>query len=258
MKIIFFDVGQGDSALLTFPDNKTMLIDGGDKRFAFDAGEFNIAPYLKRNGIKTLDWVVISHPEIDHIGGIPFMINNFKIGKIIETGIEKDSEIYKELESVIKKKEIPVELKFAGTMFGENDLYRIYILSPTRELISQNYSNTNNYSIVMKVVYGKNEFLFTGDIDGGIERKLERYGGFLQSDVLKVAHHGSKISSTYDFLNKVKPKYAIISLDEYNIYNFPDASVVSRLNNVNAKVIRTDVNGAVLFKTDGRKIVRMR
>jgi competence protein ComEC len=258
MKIIFFDVGQGDSALITFPDNKTMLIDGGDKRLSFDAGEFNIAPYLKRNGIKTLDWVVISHPENDHIGGIPFILNNLKVGKVIETGIEKDSEIYKELEGVIKKKVIPVEMKFAGTMFGENDLYRIYILNPTRELISRNYSNTNNYSIVMKVVYGNNDFLFTGDIDGSVERMLARYDGFLQSDVLKVAHHGSKMSTTYDFLNKVKPKYAIISLDEYNVYNFPDTSVVSILNNVNAKVIRTDVNGAVLFTTNGEKLVRMK
>ncbi len=258
MRIIFFDVGQGDSALITFPDNKKMLIDGGDKRLSFDAGEYNIAPYLKRNGIKFIDWVVITHPESDHIGGIPFIIKNFKIGSVLEMGVKEDSEIYKELENEINAKNIPRKQIFSGMRVNDSELYRIYILHPTKEFISEIYRNTNNFSIVIKIVYGESEFLFTGDIESFVEEMLMRYNDFLQSDVLKVSHHGSKTSTSSDFLSKVKPKYAVIPLGEYNIYNFPDSSVISRLKTINTEVIRTDLNGSAVFTSAGKKLVRVR
>ena len=111
---------------------------------------------------------------------------------------------------------------------------------------------------MIKIVYGNTDFLFTGDIGVDVERLLAGYGDFLESSILKVAHHGSKYSTGSDFISKVKPEYAVISLSEYNIYNFPDSSVVSKLNKYNAEVIRTDANGAAVFTSNGKNLVRKR
>ncbi len=257
LKVVFFDVGQGDSALLRFPDDRYMLIDGGRKSFSYDSGLYTIVPYLKRNGIKHIDKVVVSHPDADHIGGIQTVVRSVSVGKVYESSAEKSTRIYGELETILTERQIARQTVSGGMRLGDSDYYRIYVLHPPI-MFRPDAENVNNYSLVIMVVYGERRFLFTGDIEVYSEKMLERFGDFLKSGVLKVAHHGSGGASSEAFLQRVKPQYAVISAGEYNRYNLPHPSVLERLNNINAEIIRTDKTGAAVFKTNGEGLVRVK
>ncbi|MFC1558381.1 DNA internalization-related competence protein ComEC/Rec2 [candidate division KSB1 bacterium] len=257
LKVVFFDVGQGDSALLQLPDDRYMLIDGGRKSFGYDSGLYTVVPYLKRNGIKYIDKVVLSHPDADHIGGIQTVINSIPVGIVYESAAEKSTLVYSELAASLTDKQISRQTVSGGMQIGDSDYYRIYVLHPPN-MFQPDAEDVNNYSLVIMVVYGDQRFLFTGDIEVYSERKIERFDDFLRCSVLKVAHHGSRGASSEEFLQRVKPEYAVISAGEYNRYNLPHPSVIERLNNVNAEIIRTDKTGAAVFKTNGEKLVRVK
>ena len=257
LKVVFFDVGQGDSALLKFPDDRYMLIDGGRKSFSYDSGLYAIVPYLKRNGIKHIDKMVFSHPDADHIGGIQAVVRSVSVGRVYESPAEKSTRIYGELETILTERQIARQTVSGGMRLGDSDCYRIYVLHPPITFHTD-AGNVNNYSLVIMVVYGEQRFLFTGDIEVYSEKMLERFGDFLRCGVLKVAHHGSGDASSAAFLQRVKPEYAVISAGEYNPYNLPHPSVLERLNNINAEIIRTDKTGAAVFKTNGGKLVRVK
>lgn len=252
LTIVTIDVGQGDAVLLKFPKGTTALIDAGNVTPTFDNGERIILPLLEYLGIEKIDYGFVSHIDSDHYAGFVSLVNAGVIKKIFKPEI--DSTLAKDVKfnKYLREKNVPVE--YYKKEILEIDGVRIYVLN--NENISRNHElSTNDKSGVLKIVYGSTSFLFTGDI----ERKVEKiyasdYKSFLDVDVLKVAHHGSKTSSTPDFLSYVTPKQSIISAGILNKFKHPSEEVVKRLEDFGSKIYRTDKYGALIFESDGDSI----
>ena len=252
LKIYFIDVGQGDSCLIITPTNKKILIDGGGSEFgSFDVGEKTLLPYLLDRKIKKLDYVLISHFDSDHVGGILTLMEKIKIEKIIICKQGEVSENYKKFLNILKSKKIKVQIVKAKDKISIDKDTFFYILHPANELIKDNILNNN--SIVTKFYYRNFSILFTGDIEEIAEKELiKKYesSSILRSTVLKVGHHGSKTSSTKELLEKVKPKIALIGVGENNNFGHPNSEVLNRLNSLNCKIYRTDLNGEIVLTID--------
>ncbi len=257
IKVTFIDVGQGDSSLIELPDGKRMLIDGGgtfDKRF--DIGKRILAPYLWDKGIKRIDHIVISHPASDHIGGFTYIINKFKIGEVWFNG-DPAIEGYQEFLRVIEEKGIPVTVVKRGDAILKDE-YNIYVLHPYPEFYSGTSggksSGQNNRSIVLKLAYKNRSFLFPGDIEKEAEDNLIHLGEWLKAGIIKVPHHGSKTSSTEEFLSLVQPEVAVVSSGKDNIFNHPNPDVMERYARSGTRIYRTDMDGAVIIESDGENL----
>ena len=224
---IQFDVGQGDAALIRLPKGKTVLIDGGEKRPYFDNGERVIAPCLRRQGIRKLDLVILTHPHNDHVGGLTYFLNHFRVSSIITAGTDFNSELYRDFLKSIEKHGVPHRIVTAPDSIFFPGI-KMLILSPTRE-IKNSDRNVNNQSIVVRIAYGGIRLLLTGDAERAVENDLISQKRCLRSDGLKVGHHGSITSSTRFFLERVAPKYAVISVGEYNRFGHPSDIVIQRL-----------------------------
>ena len=252
LKIYFIDVGQGDSCLIVTPTNKKILIDGGGSEFgSFDVGEKTLLPYLLDRKIKKLDYVLISHFDSDHVGGILTLMEKIQIEKIIICKQGEVSENYKKFLKILKSKKIKVQIVKAKDKISIDKDTFFYILHPANELIKDNILNNN--SIVTKFYYRNFSILFTGDIEEIAEKELiKKYesSSILRSTVLKVGHHGSKTSSTKELLEKVKPKIALIGVGENNNFGHPNSEVLNRLNSLNCKIYRTDLNGEIVLTID--------
>lgn len=252
LNVLVIDVGQGDAILVKFPNGKTALIDAGDANPFFDNGERIIAPLLDYLGIDKINYGYISHLDADHYGGFHSLIQSGRIESIIKP--LKDTSLTKDIkfENFLLKHSIPIyyysrEIKKEGNT-------NLYILNDDSDSVYQKLS-TNDKSGVVKIVFGNTTFLFTGDI----ERKAEayysgRYKQMLKSDVLKVAHHGSKTSSTEKFIQYAEPEISLISVGIQNKFKHPSESVVERLKTSGSKVLRTDLMSAILLKSDGERI----
>ena len=258
MQVIFFDVGQGDAALITFPDGKNLLIDAGPKLEDFDAGEFFILPYLKRERINRLNAVVLSHADNDHIGGMPSIFRKLRVDKVYDSGLFHESSVCSTYQFVIDSLQIPHHIALASQRLKYFENYGVYIIHPAKSFLNKFHDDTNNCSVVVKIVYGERSFLFSGDIAREAEEILLKYGELLRADVLKIAHHGSRTSSIMEWLKLVRPQYAVISVGRNNRFNFPAPSVLKRLKQLRIETIRTDLNGAVVFRTDGNRLERIR
>jgi len=255
LTVIFFDVGDGDAALIEFPDKKRMLIDGGNQVLMFNAGQRHIFPYLKRHHIKEVETILLSHPDTDHLGGIPYLLNRIPVNRVIDNGTKRNSWVFERYLTLIDSLNIFHDTVFAGERIDSATNVGMFVLHPIAQEI---HGDINNLSLVVKIIYGEISFLFTGDIEHPVEQRLLRYGNLLKSNVLKVPHHGSNSSSTLNFLKLVNPKYAIISVGEFNKFNHPSPKVLDRLRSLQIQTIRTDVNGAAIFRTDGKKLERLR
>lgn len=242
--IHIIDVGQGDSILIQTPSNKNMLIDGGDE----DSAKI-IKSYLKNKRIKNLDVVVATHPDSDHIGSLDYVIDKFNVEKIYMTEQTTDSECYDNLIDSCAKKNLKIEYLSKDDHFNLDDSTRIDILSP-----SYITDNNNSNSIVMNISYKNSDFLFTGDCEESNEIDIINSYDLENVDFLKVAHHGSSSSSSLDFLEEVTPDIAVISCGYKNNYGHPHKSTLDNLKAVNSKVFRTDINGSMVFYSDGDKI----
>ena len=235
LKIYFINVGQGDSCLIVTPSNKKILIDGGGSEFgSFNVGEKTLLPYLLDRKIISLDYIIISHFDSDHVGAVLYLLQKIKIKNIIIGKQFEISENYKEFMKIVKEKNIKVYIVNEGQKINiEKNLY-FYVLWPSsEEAINEN--SINNNSLVCKMQYLNFSILFTGDIEELAERIiLEKYSNtnILKSTVLKVAHHGSKSSSIGDFLNKVEPKIALIGVGENNNFGHPNEGVLYRLKRI--------------------------
>jgi len=252
LSIAAIDVGQGDAVLVRFPEGTTALIDAGNVTPSFDNGERVILPLLQYFGVEEIDYAFVSHLDSDHYAGFVSLVNAGVIRKIIKPEIDTALAKDVKFEKYLAGKGIPVEYYKKGIM--EIDGVRVYVLN--NEIMVENISlSPNDKSGVLKMVFGRTSFLFTGDI----ERKAEdiysgSYRFFLDADMLKVAHHGSNTSSTPDFIRYVSPELSIISAGIQNKFNHPAEEVVRRLENYGSKIYRTDKYGALIFESDGDSI----
>ena len=252
LSVFAIDVGQGDAILVKFPEGTTALIDAGNVTPSFDNGERVILPLLEYLGIDKIDYGFVSHIDSDHYAGFISLVNAVVIKKIFKPEI--DSTLVKDVkfEKYLRKESVPIEYYKRGIL--KIDGARIYVLN--NESISKNQEfSTNNKSGVLKIVYGRTSFLFTGDIERKVEKiYASNYKTFLDADVLKAAHHGSNTSSSSAFLNYVTPEMSIISAGILNKFKHPSEEVVKRLENFGSEIYRTDKYGALIFESDGESI----
>ena len=247
LTINFIDVGQGDSTLIRV-DNKNILIDGGGSLYSdsFDVGEKTLFPYLLDRGITYLDYVIVSHFDADHFQGLEYVINNIKVKNAIISSLGQNSKEFEMFLNLAKKKKINIIYVKKGDSINFNNA-KIEILYPDNEIINDNAKNNN--ALVCKLIYNNFSMLFTGDIEEIAEKKIlklyEKNKEKLRADVLKVGHHGSKTSSSYDFIKTVSPKIALIGVGKDNNFGHPNLGVIERLEKSGATIYRTDNMGEI-------------
>jgi competence protein ComEC len=252
LSIMAIDIGQGDATLIKFPNNQTALVDAGNATKSFDNGEMVIYPLLQRLGIDSIDYGFITHVDADHYRGFLSLFKKGIIKKIykpvLDTSLNKDLR----LDSLIRAEEIPLKYYHNDIIqFGNANLYVLHDSTSFSEL---NFS-TNDRSGIFKIEYGETSFLLTGDAGFKIEKYLvSKFDDFLNSDVLKVGHHGSKHSTSIKFLETVNPIMSFISAGVINRFNHPTPEVISRLAAKDIEIHRTDLNGAIIYRSDGKKI----
>jgi len=245
LKVSYIDVGQGDSILIQTPGGKNVLIDAGNNTNAT-----TIVTYLKAQNISRLDYAIATHSHEDHIGSMDTVINTFDIGAVVMPKESSNTQTFRDFLTAIANKGLkPIEAKAGVKLELGSELYA-ELLAPN----SSGYHDINDYSAVLRLVYGKNSFLFTGDAEAQSELEMLHLGSQLKADVLKVGHHGSRTSSTAAFLKLVAPKYAIISVGKGNSYGHPTGEALGRLSGVGATIYRTDESGTILCESDGETI----
>ena len=236
----YIDVGQGDATLIQAPNGKTMLIDGSTK----DYGD-KIVKYIKSLNIAKLDYVVATHPDADHIGGLIDVVNQLNIGEFINSGKSHTTTTYEQLLTTIYKKNIPYSEPKAGQMISIDSSLKLQVLA-----VNAKADDNNDASIVLKLSFNDVSFLFMGDAGTSIESKIaSEYN--VETTILKAGHHGSSTSSSVSFLRKVKPKVVILSYGAGNEYGHPHKEVTVNISAVNAKVYATARKGTIVVKTDG-------
>lgn len=245
LRVSYIDVGQGDSILIQIPNGKNVLIDAGDN----DQGE-KVVSYLNKQGVKRLDVAIWTHPHADHIGGADTVTRAFEIGQVVMPKQTSTTESYRSLIKAISQKGLKITEAKAGVILDLGPEVKAELLAPN----SGSYEEVNNYSAVLRLTYGNTTFLFTGDAQSESEKEMIKTGQDLKADVLKIGHHGSLTSTTSAFLNKVQPKYAVISVGKDNDYGHPAESIVTRLNKAGVNVYRTDESGTLVFESDGKDI----
>ena len=246
LRVTFISVGQGDSTLVEFPGGETMLIDGGGSYAAgFDIGESVVAPLLWHKKIRRIDYMVLSHAQLDHMGGLGFIASNFSVGEFWWAGAGRLGGLGNALERNKARKRLVgpevVELTSGGV--------RVEAFRPYSDPAGE---DLNNMSVVVRLVYGDRGFLFPGDLAGAGEAAAVALGRDITADVLKAPHHGSKYSSSPEFIEKVAPSVVVVSAGRDNPFGFPHEETLKRYSKAGLKVLRTDTSGAVAITTDGR------
>ena len=247
LKVYFVDVNQGDSTFIVTPKGKTILIDGGGSSYT-NVGKNTLLPYILDRGYTKIDIAIISHMDLDHCDGIIYLMDKIKIKTIIIGKQYEESDNYKRFVKLAKEKRIEVKIVEAGENINIERNVNLDILWPdSKNKISENAINNN--SLVFKLKYKKYSILFTGDIEEIAEKTiLERYKNMLQSTILKVAHHGSKTSTTPEFLKAVKPRYALIGVGKNNKFGHPSENTIKKLKEMKVKIFRTDELGEITIK----------
>ncbi len=255
LRLTFLDVGQGDAIFIEYPDGKNMLIDAGPKTFSADAGTRFIIPFLKYKSISRINTLILSHPDADHLGGVPTILRKFRVDQIMDAGLPCKSALCAEYTHLIDSLSLSRTMLHAGLKINLSEDLRFYILNPLHRSFSEGKPmSLNNRSVVMKVVYGETSILLTGDAEQKTEELLvSEYGNILKSNLLKVAHHGSITGTSVKYLSTVEPDLAVISVGANNKFHHPSPDVLQRLDATGCKYYRTDELGAVVMESDGVK-----
>jgi len=235
-EVIFFNVGQGDSALINLPGNNEILIDGGpDKTVLYKLNKY--LPVYNRD----IELMILTHPHADHITGLIEVLKRYNIKKIMRTGVEDNSEIYKEFINISNKKNIKIIKPEDFDKIKLDDKNILKIIYPRENLENKNFSDLNDSSIVFKLDTPEKDFLFTGDITVAVEKEILNNinNNLLRADILKVAHQGSITSSSEEFIKAVSPAFAVIPVGENN-FGHPSLRVIHRLERLGAQILRTD------------------
>jgi competence protein ComEC len=254
LAVHFLNVGQGDCILIQTPQARNILIDGGGTPYSdFDVGKNTVIPYLRREGINQIDVMFLTHPDLDHLEGLLSVLEEMKVNLVVDSGLECQDANYLDFKSLVKKKKnISYYQTEAGDKIKISPDLEFVILNPIKSSDNCDEGDFNNNSIVLKLHYKDAKFLFTGDIEKNAEENLLVDNCLLKSDILKVAHHGSDSSTGESFLNSVDPEIAVISVG-LNNFGHPHPDVIKRLKTKCQKVFRTNINGTIIIKTDGKK-----
>jgi beta-lactamase superfamily II metal-dependent hydrolase len=241
IKIHYIDVGQGDCELIQIED-KNILIDAGtsDKK-ALD--------YLKSIGIKKIDYAIATHPHEDHIGSMDDVIKAFDIVNFYAPKATTNTKTFENMVKALKAKDLKMSVPKIGEEITVGNAILTF-LAPNGD----RYEDLNNNSIVVKLKYGNNSFIFMGDAEDISEGEILKKQLDIKADILKIGHHGSRSSTTQEFLDKVNPKYAVISCEKGNDYGHPHKETLTKLNDKNINVFRTDLNGTIIAESDGKEI----
>ncbi|MBL7053904.1 MBL fold metallo-hydrolase [Patescibacteria group bacterium] len=251
LRVIFLDIGQGDATLIQTPAHQNILIDGGpdiniinklDKYISFDN--------------RIIDIIILTHTGLDHLTGLVEVLERYPVKQIISNGLDDSKPLVYKWQNLIKKKNIPHRIIDAPIDIKVEENVLMKFFWPQQSLVKDFKADDNFTSIVMKLVYKNNSFLFTGDATKETEAELINNDIDLSSDVFKAGHHGSKYSSTMDFLKKINPSYGVISSGE-NQFGHPSLRVLKNLTQLIPydKIFRTDKNGDIIFKTNGNNLV---
>ena len=255
LKVVFFDVGQGDSIFIETPEKHQILIDGGPTSVVLEKLG-NEMPFYDR----TIDLIILTHPEHDHIGGLLEVLKRYRVENILWTGVLRDTAEFEEWKRLlVEEKSAVIEIAQAGQSIVcaasvLEKTVKMNILHPFENLDKQIIKNTNNTSIIVQLIFGENKILFTGDIYKSIERKLIEREPLLKSDILKIGHHGSKTSTSKEFIEAVDPEIGVISAGRNNGYGHPTPEVLEILRKYDINILRTDELGDIKIISDGRTI----
>lgn len=246
LEVYFFDVGQGDSELIRLPGGENILIDAGTS-----STEDELVGELRSLGAETLDLVVATHPHADHIGGMAAVIDAFDVRQVVMPRISESdtptTKTYENLLQSIADKGLTITPAEPGDELLSSGGAVLTVLAPNGE----DYGDLNNYSVVLRLTYGEDSFLFTGDAEEASEEEMLSLDWPLTATVLKCGHHGSETSTSPSFLDAVSPQYAVISCGVDNDYGHPDAVTLEKLEAAGVEVFRTDRQGTILASTEG-------
>lgn len=243
LSLKFYDVGQGDSIFIRTPKGYTILVDGGPNN--------KIVGYLDKDmplWSRNIDLLVLTHPQADHLFGLVEVIKRFKIGKLIVSGVNNDTNLYKLWLKTLKEKNLKPEIVTESSTISTSDTVKFEVLWP--DVIHPQVADLNEAAIVLKVSYGSFDALLTADADQKVQPYTGNLGGI---EVLKVPHHGSKTAMSDSFVKLVSPEIAVFSLGRNNRYGHPGANTLKQLEDINSKIYRTDQNGTVEIVSDGNR-----
>lgn len=246
LEVCFLNVGQGDSILINNHNGKQLLIDGGPgAKIKDEIGDCQ--PFYDR----TIEVVLLTHPHYDHVSGLRWILENYRVDQVYFSGLEYNTNTYQEFEDTTGANSVPMSKIVAGDKLALGDKVRLEILYPQAALKLKSLKNANNTSIVAKLYYADSSFLFTGDIEKDLQEQiLKQKGGLLEADVLKVPHQGSSDAACPSFYKRVSPFVSVISVGADNPYGHPDREALNLLKY--SSVLRTDKHGTIQIFTDGK------
>lgn len=244
LMVSVLDVGQGDAILVKTPKGKFILVDSGPNAQREEFGK-----KLKKNGVDRFEVVIATHPHEDHIGNMDDIFKNFDVSNIYMPKVVTTTKTFQNMMNEIKNKNLKIKTAKAGIKFNLDGV-DFEFLAPN----SDSYESLNNYSVVIKVTYGKNKFLLMGDAEKLSEEEIINKGFDVSADVIKIGHHGSYTATSEKLIKKVNPAVAVLSLGKDNPFGHPHKETMNLLNKYNLKIMRTDYHGDVNFYSDGESI----
>lgn len=252
LTITFFDVGQGDSIFIEAPNGNRILIDGGPDRSVL--GKLtSVMPFWDHS----IDLVILTHPHADHVTGLVEALKRYDVGAVLESDPKYSTPEYLEWHRLLSDRHVPVTIARAGQRVALSPFAELDILAPLASFVGVSLQNVHDAMVVSRLVYGSSSALFAGDAERSLEYRLLFSGAPLKSDVLKVGHHGSKTSTSEDFVSAVAPSFAVISVGAKNRYGHPNQQTLDTLTRFGVPTFRTDLDGDVKFVSDGRVFRKM-